>query len=698
MLFPGMEKYFFSGKNLTWLYNANFYEYNTDDGRYAVEYMLGRSKGIPISLDTETTGLNKMKDRIIGISLSVVLDNVIKSVWIPISEIDNLQSFLCRLFRTTVVMHNKKFDLCMIQNEGIDVDELGFTSVIVDTIILCYYMDPDGEVNLDYMTKKLLKRQTIKYSDLKTAFGGFIPAPKNIKKLYACQDSMNTLELYFWIEENRSDLLKNKAVIITNEVTDILRRMERRGIRVDVDFLKNAEKSLKKKLFSVEKEIYKLAGKRFNISSDDQVADVLFNKLRLPPTRLTGKKLRPSVAEKYLKPLKKKHKIVEKILYYSELDKACGTYAIGLQKHIVDGLVHTSYNPVRTGTTRLSSDEPNLQNLPKFGALNIRNAFIPRKDHYFIKADYSQIELRIFCYMAKITQAINIFESGGDIHAKMASWILKVPEKNVTEEQRKRIKTINFGIIYGMSEYGLAANLGISVAAAVGLLSDYFRILPGAKSYIESEIKIARKLGYVDLAYGGRRLVKGINSKVDKVRSYAERISVNTRIQGIAAEIMKIALIRCARYLKKISANIYLIATTHDDILFEVHNKISFKDATTILKKCMEFSINTKMLKMPCIPIDSEFGNKWGELKEVKKKKPNTNHNLSEFSRIVFKFNTLTEDDIVYLKRLQSFNNGCSVPGYLGYNGRLINLRCHYNNDSIIRIKKTLDCTVIGKK
>ena len=357
-------------------------------------------------------------------------------------------------------------------------------------------------------------------------------------------------------------------------LADVLREMEQAGVRIDVEMLKKAEEQLSKDLATLEQGIYTAAGVTFNVNSPKQVGEVLFDQLKLDAKAKKSKTGQYSTSEEVLLALKSKHEVVGMILEYRELKKLISTYIAALPTYInpETGKIHTTYNQTVTATGRLSSSNPNLQNLPirsERGQL-IREAVIPDEGCYFLSADYSQIELRLMAHFSQDPHLVEAFRSGQDVHAATAAKIFNVPIGQVTKDQRRQAKTANFGIIYGISAFGLAQQLDCSRSEAKALIDGYFAAFPGVIDYIERQKELARQQGYAITLFGRKRYLPDILSHNATVRSFAERNAVNSPIQGTAADIIKMAMVTIHRRLKEEGLKAQMIMQVHDELNFNV--------------------------------------------------------------------------------------------------------------------------------
>ncbi len=420
------------------------------------------------------------------------------------------------------------------------------------------------------------------------------------------------------LKDNGIKLPKIDSKEINKQIVPVLREMEKTGVLLDTKLLNDMAKDVKAKLNKIEKEIYKLAGEEFNINSPIQMAGILYQKLNLPTEELKKTKNGFSTAANELRKLEGKHKVIKPILEYRELSKLLSTYLKPLPLLVDENSrLHTNYG-LETTTGRLNSNEPNLQNIPIKGEMGqeIRKAFIAGKGMKLISADYSQIELRVVACLAGDTSMIDAFKSGVDIHTRTASEIFNVALDKVTKEQRNHAKTVNFGVLYGMSPYGLSQALNIGQGEAAEYIKKYFTVHSGINDYCNRMIKVAREEGYVETLFGFRRTLPNIDSHYRNIAEAEERIAINTPVQGTAAEILKLSMIELMKQLsslnkKGIKADMLL--TIHDELIIEVEDK-SVSRIAKVVRDAMENAISI------CVPIVAEVkvGKNWGEMDEVK--------------------------------------------------------------------------------
>jgi DNA polymerase-1 len=433
-------------------------------------------------------------------------------------------------------------------------------------------------------------------------------------KEYACEDADITWQLKQILNEElkKNDFLELFYNIET-PLVPVLAEMEKNGLTINLTELNNFAKKLRGEIATMEKEIYELAGISFNISSPKQLGEILFEKLKIDSQGKKTKTKQYSTSEEVLSQLKDKHPIVEKVLDYRSLTKLLSTYAEALPELInpKTGKIHSSFNQAIVATGRLSSNNPNLQNIPirEEKGREIRRAFIPSTEkHVFLSADYSQIELRILAHLCEDENLIAAFKNNEDIHTATASKIYHVPAENVTKEMRYKAKTANFGIIYGISAFGLADRLKISRHEAKELIDNYFHNYPGVKGFIEKSIATARENGYVETMLGRRRYLPDINSNNSFVRSFAERNAINAPIQGTAADIIKIAMIKIHNKFIESGLKSGMILQVHDELNFDVL-KTELESVKKIVVSEMQQAVS---LKVPLL-VEYGVGDNWLE-------------------------------------------------------------------------------------
>ena len=472
------------------------------------------------------------------------------------------------------VGQNMKYDIIMLARYGAEV-----RGEMFDTMVAHYVIQPELRHNMDYLAEIYLNYRTIHIEEL---IGEKKKGQKKMSDLtpqeiykYACEDADVTLKLKNILEKELQEKNDEKLFReIEMPLVPVLAQMEMNGARIDTAALKNISEELSAKMQAIETEIYALAGTEFNISSPRQVGDILFNRLQLIEKAKKTKSGQYSTSEEVLESMRHKHPIVEKILDYRGLKKLLTTYVDALPQLInpETGKIHTSFNQTVTATGRLSSSNPNLQNIPvrDENGREIRRAFIPDDGCLFFSADYSQIELRIMAHMSGDKGMVEAFRSGEDIHTDTAAKVYKVPAAEVTKAMRSKAKTANFGIIYGISAFGLAERMGVDRREAKELIDEYFKTYPGIKAYIEKSVDDAKRNGYAETLFHRKRFLPDINSHNAVVRGYAERNAVNAPIQGTAADIIKVAMINIHNRLKREGLKAQMIIQVHDELDFNV--------------------------------------------------------------------------------------------------------------------------------
>ncbi len=530
------------------------------------------------SLDTETTSIEALDAKLVGLSFST---EDFRAWYVPVSRETEKAKKILEIFRPVYenpkilkVGQNLKYDLTVLANYGIHL-----SGPLFDTMLAHYLIQPELRHNMDYLAEIYLNYKTIHIEELIGPKGrgqknmGDLE-PKDIYK-YACEDADVTLRLMKPLaEELRKNSLEEVFQNIEMPLMPVLARMERNGVVLDTETLKEVENDFTARLQTLEKDIYELAGHEFTINSPRQVGEVLFGELKLSEKVKKTKSGQYSTSEEVLRDLHSKHPIVQKILDYRGLKKLLSTYVEALPKLInpTTGHIHTSFNQAVTATGRLSSSNPNLQNIPVRGedGREIRKAFIPEAGEIFFSADYSQIELRIMAHLSGDEHMIEAFNAGHDVHAATAARIFHKDIKDISKDERRKAKTANFGIIYGISAFGLAERMDVSRTEAKELIDSYFEMYPKIKDYISKAVDTAREKGYIETEFGRRRYLPDINSRNAVVRGYAERNAVNAPIQGTAADIIKIAMIRVQQRLDAEGCKARMILQVHDELNFSV--------------------------------------------------------------------------------------------------------------------------------
>lgn len=600
--------------------NSSLTKYNKADFDYQLIDTEEKRKGIIdlfltndfLSLDTETTGTDPISAKLVGLSFSI-REN--QAFYVPIPQNDEEAQKIVNEFKPIYenenilkIGQNIKYDLLVLQNYGVELK-----GKIFDTMIAHYLLQPELHHGMDYLAEVYLNYQTIHIEELIGSKGknqkNMADLPPTAVYEYACEDADVTLKLKNVLEpllkENDCDRLFWE---IEMPLMPVLAYMERNGVCIDREGLKETSRLYTEEMNRIEKEIHELAGTDFNIASPKQVGEVLFDRLKIvdkPKKTKTGQYV---TSEEVLESLRTKHPVVEKILEHRGLKKLLGTYIDALPKLVnpVTGHIHTSFNQTITTTGRLSSSNPNLQNIPvrnEYGK-EIRKAFIPEEGCLFFSADYSQIELRIMAHLSGDEHMIEAFRNGQDIHAATAAKIFKKELNEVTKEERSKAKTANFGIIYGITAFGLAERMGVSRTEAKELIEGYFQTYPKVKEYMNRSIEMAREKGYTETVYHRKCHLRDINSHNAVVRGYAERNAINSPIQGSAADIIKIAMIRIYRRFREEQLRSKMILQVHDELNFSVYPEEKEKVQQIVIEE-MENAYS--ML----VPLEADYG--WGK-------------------------------------------------------------------------------------
>ena len=568
------------------------------------------------SLDTETTGTDAMTAELVGMSFSYEEN---KAFYVPVPQNrDEAQKIVDKfkpLFEnenSLKVGQNIKYDMIVLANYGVTIKGKMF-----DTMIAHYVLQPELHHGMDYLAEVYLKYDTIKIEELIGAKG---KNQRNMRDLsptdiykYACEDADVTLKLKNILEkELESNGVKELFEEIEMPLVPVLAYIERNGVRIDTEALKETSKHFTIRMREIEEEIYKLAGMEFNVSSPKQVGEVLFDRLKIVEKAKKTKTGQYVTSEEVLESLKGKHQIVEKILDYRGLKKLLSTYIDTLPELInpKTGRIHTSFNQTVTATGRLSSSNPNLQNIPirNEDGKEIRKAFIPDDGCEFFSADYSQIELRIMAHLSGDKNMIEAFKEEQDIHAATAAKIYKIDINEVTREQRSKAKTANFGIIYGISVFGLAERLNVDRKEAKELIDGYFENYPQVKAYMDESIRTAREKGYIETIFKRKRYLPDINSRNAVVRGYAERNAINAPIQGSAADIIKVAMVRIYKRFMDEGIKSKMILQVHDELNFSVLREEKEKVQQIVISE-MEAAYK---MKVPLL-ADCGWGQNWLE-------------------------------------------------------------------------------------
>ena len=567
-------------------------------------------------LDTETTSTNSIDAELVGLSFAVK-ENEAFYVAIPPNrqEAEKFVNIFKPLYENPKILkigQNIKYDLEVLRNYGVELK-----GALWDTMIAHYLIQPELRHNMDYMAETLLNYKTIHIDEL------IGPKGKNQKSMrdlpptlvyeYACEDADVTLKLKNVLEPKLKESgVEHLFYDIEMPLVPVLAEMEMNGVCIDTDSLNETSKIFTNRMQELEQRIYELAGEQFNIASPKQVGDILFGKMKIidkPKKTKTGQFV---TNEEVLMQLKHKSEIVEDILNHRGLKKLLGTYIDALPKLINPrtGHIHTSFNQTITATGRLSSSDPNLQNIPIRGedGKEIRKAFIPEPGCLFFSADYSQIELRVMAHLSQDENMMNVFREGKDLHAATAATIYKKDISEVSRDERTKSKRANFGIIYGITVFGLAERLDIARDEAKQLIDGFFQTFPQVHQYMEASKQKAREKGYAETVFHRRRYLPDINSHNATVRNFAERNAINAPIQGSAADIIKVAMIRIFNRFKAEGIRSKMILQVHDELNFSVYPE----EKEMVERIVIEEMQNAFPLRVPLV-ADSGFGQNWLE-------------------------------------------------------------------------------------
>ena len=579
-----------------------------------VNYLLEQKS---VCFDTETSSLDIFEATLVGIAFSYEKG---KGYYVPFPENQEETYQILEEFRPFFesesiekIAHNLKFDLKILMKYGIEIKGPQF-----DTMLAHYLINPDMRHNMNLLAETYLQYKPISIEELIGKKGKNQQTMRliDLDKIteYAVEDADITFQLKQLFEK---ELAKNNLTKLFNEIeiplVKVIASMEYEGIKIDIHFLKHLSKKLTDDIHNLEKLIYEQAGETFNLASPKQLGVVLFDNLKLIDKPKKTKTGQYATGEEILVDLVKKHPIVSNILEWRSLIKLQNTYVDALpnEVHPKTGKIHTTFSQAVAATGRLSSNNPNLQNIPirTERGREIRKAFIPRNSDYILaSADYSQIELRLIADMSKDPTMVQAFKNGEDIHKSTASKVFNVPLEEVTKEQRNHAKTVNFGIIYGVSSFGLSQQTDLSRTESKELIDTYFKTYPTLKSFIDKQIEFARENGYVETLLGRRRYLHNINSQNQVVKAGDERNAVNAPIQGSAADIIKIAMINIYHYLKNHRFKSKMLLQVHDELVFDIYKE----EQEILLPKIKQLMENAFQLNIPLI-VDIDTGNDWLE-------------------------------------------------------------------------------------
>ena len=569
-----------------------------------------------ISLDTETTSTNAIEAQLVGLSFAIEEH---KAYYVPVPEDNKEAQKIVEKFRpiyenadTLKVGQNIKYDLEVLRNYDVYLQ-----GPLFDTMVAHYLLQPEQYHNMDFMAEVYLNYNTVHIDELigpkgKTQKSMRQLAPNDVYA-YACEDADITLQLKNVLEPKLKEVGVDQLFHeVEMPLIPVLAEMECNGVRIDTAALKETSEVFTERMLQLEQDIYQAAGKTFNVSSPKQVGDILFGEMKIvdkPKKTKTGQYV---TSEEVLQTLRAKHPIVAHILDYRALKKLLGTYVDALPKLINPrtGHIHTSFNQAVTATGRLSSSDPNLQNIPVRGedGKEIRKCFIPEEGCEFFSADYSQIELRVMAHLSKDANMLEAFREGYDIHAATAAKIYDKPVSEVTRDERTKAKRANFGIIYGITVFGLADRLNIERAEAKQLIDGYFKMFPQVRDYMEQAKDTAKAQGWVETFFHRRRYLPDINSGNATVRGIAERNAINAPIQGSAADIIKVAMVRIFQRFKRENVRSKMILQVHDELNFSV----LLEEKQLVERIVMEEMQAAYPLDVPLV-ADGGWGNNWLE-------------------------------------------------------------------------------------
>lgn len=575
-----------------------------------------------IAVDTETSSLNPQEANLVGVSVCYERN---QAFYIPVGHKETtelkkdlvLKKLKPILEDTSIkkIGQNIKYDFIIFKNHGIELNPVD------DTMLLSYTLDAgNNRHNMDTLSELHLGHKTISYKEI-VGTGkkqlNFSEVDLKAATAYAAEDADITFRLYEILSERVSEEKLDKVYdVFEKPMIQILSKLETTGIKVDDAYLKKLSKKFEERLIKIEKEIYKISGKNFNIGSPKQLGEIIYNDLKIAKLKKT-KKGSLATSAKILEDLALNgHKFPNLVLEWRQVSKLKSTYTDALQEHISKKTkrVHTSFLLAATNTGRLASSDPNLQNIPikTLDGKEIRKAFVADKNHLLISADYNQIEMRILADMADVKELKKAFKNNQDIHSLTASQVFDVPITKVTDDYRRKAKAINFGIIYGITQYGLAKQISVSNEEALSFINSYFKKFPEIKDYMNTTIKTCRKQGFVTNIFGRRIHLRGINDKNFSVRAFQERAAINAPIQGSAADIIRLAMIKIDKILEE-KKNAKMLLQIHDELIFECLKKDE-NEVKKIVEAAMK-SVSSSDHHMFSIPLEVSIssGNNWGE-------------------------------------------------------------------------------------
>ncbi|GHB30880.1 DNA polymerase I [Mongoliitalea lutea] len=570
-----------------------------------------------ICFDTETTSLNPNEAELVGLSFAYVAG---EAFYVPVPEDQTQAKAILERFRgvfeneaITKIGQNVKYDLLVLKNYGLDVK-----GKLYDTMLAHYLIEPEGKHSMDWLAQQYLNYRPVSIESLIGKKGKNQGNMRDVAieeaVAYASEDADITLQLKAKLDPIvKANGLEKLLQEVENPLIQVLTEMEFEGVKIDTESLAELSETLEEESKAIEKRVFELAGVTFNLASPKQLGDVLFEKLNLDPKAKKTKTGQYATGEEVLSKLAADHEIARAILEYRQMVKLKSTYVDALPNLInpKTGRVHTTYNQFVAATGRLSSTNPNLQNIPirTDRGREIRKAFVPRdENHVLMAADYSQIELRIMAEFSKDESMLEAFKNGRDIHAATAAKIFQVPLEEVTSDMRRKAKTANFGIIYGISAFGLSQRLGIPRGEAKEIIDAYFKEFPAVKSYMDSCIEKARKDEFVETILGRRRYLRDINSRNMTMRGFAERNAINAPIQGSAADMIKVAMIHVYQWMKQEKLKSKMILQVHDELVFD-----AYKDELELLQKEIpRLMADAVKLAVPVV-VETGVGKDWLE-------------------------------------------------------------------------------------
>ena len=591
--------------------HSNAHNYHKIKGNAAIQelidYLLLQKE---VCFDTETTDLDAMRAELVGLSFAYLEG---EAYYIPVGpdpkEIQEVLELLRPVFENEAILkigQNIKYDLLVLKNYGIEIK-----GTLYDTLLAHYLIEPEGKHGMDWLAQQYLQYKPVSITELigkkGKGQGNMRDVDEDEATAYAAEDADITLRLKGKLDPIlQSNGLKKLVEEVENPLIPVLTDMEFEGVRIDTGSLAELSVTLEQESKEIEKRVYELAGVRFNLASPKQLGEVLFEKLKLDPKAKKTKTGQYATGEEILSKMADEHEIAEAILEYRQMVKLKSTYVDALPTMInpKTGRIHTTYNQFVAATGRLSSINPNLQNIPIRTARGreIRKAFVPRDENYvLLSADYSQIELRLMAAFSQDESMLEAFRTGRDIHATTAAKIFKVPLDEVTTDMRRKAKTANFGIIYGISAFGLAQRLSIPRGEAKEIIDAYFKEFPAVKQYMDGAIEKARTQEFVETILGRRRYLRDINSRNMTMRGFAERNAINAPLQGSAADLIKVAMIHVQAWMKANNLKSKLILQVHDELVFDAH-----KDEVDLLKKEIP-GLMANAIPLP-VPIEVEVG------------------------------------------------------------------------------------------